>query len=95
MGSIVGMLLLGFLASSEINPALLETFKSNGATVPLSGSFSQFLNQAKAVLFTGIYSAVVTYILLKIINKLVGLRVDPEDEHAGLDVSQHGENAYN
>jgi Amt family ammonium transporter len=95
MGSIVGMLLLGFLASSEINPALLETFKSNGVTVPLSGSFSQFLNQAKAVLFTGIYSAVVTYILLKIINKLVGLRVDPEDEHAGLDVSQHGENAYN
>ena len=95
MGSIVGMLLLGFLANGEVNPALLDTFKSGGQAVSLAGSATQFFNQAKAVLFTGIYSGIITYVLLKVIDKLVGLRVDPEDEHAGLDVSQHGENAYN
>jgi Amt family ammonium transporter len=95
MGSIIGMLLLGFLANGEVNPALLDTFKSGGQAVSLAGSATQFFNQAKAVLFTGIYSGIITYVLLKVIDKLVGLRVDPEDEHAGLDVSQHGENAYN
>ncbi|MEY5009924.1 MAG: hypothetical protein RLZZ253_1063 [Verrucomicrobiota bacterium] len=95
MGSIIGMLLLGFLANGEVNPALLDTFKSGGLAVSLAGSATQFFNQAKAVLFTGIYSGIITYVLLKVIDKLVGLRVDPEDEHAGLDVSQHGENAYN
>jgi len=95
MGSIVGMLLLGFLASGEVNPALLDTFKPDGQVVPLTGSVTQFLHQAKAVLFTAAYSGIITYVLLKLIDKTIGLRVDAEDEHAGLDLSQHGENAYN
>jgi ammonium transporter, Amt family len=42
----------------------------------------------------GAWSAVVTFVLLKAIDKLVGLRVDPEVEHDGLDGALHGESAY-
>ena len=95
MGSLSGMLLVGLLASAEINPALASTFKSNGQFVSLAGSASQVLNQLIAVLFTAALAGGVTFILLKIINALVGLRVEAEGEHAGLDVTQHGESAYN
>ena len=47
------------------------------------------------MLFTAALASIVTYILLKIISVTIGLRVEPEAEHAGLDVSEHGESAYN
>ena len=94
-GSIVGMLMLGFLASAEVNPAIASTFKKDGVLVSLAGSGGQFVNQLIAVLFTAALAAIVTFILLKIIKAVVGLRVDDEAEHVGLDVSEHGENAYN
>ncbi len=51
MGSSIGMLLLGFVANGEVNPALLDTFNSGGQAVSQAGSTAQFFNQAKAVLF--------------------------------------------
>ena len=94
-GSIVGMLMLGFLASAEVNPAIASTFKKDGVLVSLAGSGGQFVNQLIAVLFTAALAAIATFVLLKIIKAVVGLRVDDEAEHVGLDVSEHGENAYN
>ncbi len=94
-GSIVGMLLLGFLANGEVNPAITHTFQKAGHTVSLAGSTAQFLNQLIAVAFTAVFSAVVTLVLLKVIGATLGLRVDAEAEHSGLDVSEHGESAYN
>jgi Amt family ammonium transporter len=47
------------------------------------------------VVFTVILAAVGTFLLVKIVDAVVGLRVDEEDESAGLDLSQHGERAYN
>lgn len=94
VGSITGMLLVGFLASSAVNPAIATTFTVNGAVVSLAGSPGQFLNQLKAVLFTAALAGSVTWIILKLVNALVGLRVDIEDESAGLDLTQHGERAY-
>jgi Amt family ammonium transporter len=94
-GSIVGMLMLGFLASAEVNPAIGSTFKKAGIVVSLAGGSAQFVNQLIAVLFTAALGGIVTFILLKIINAVVGLRVDAEAEHSGLDVSEHGESAYN
>jgi Amt family ammonium transporter len=94
-GSIVGMLLLGVLASAEVNPAIASTFQKNGATVSLAGSTGQLLNQFIGIAVTFVLSAVATYILLKIIKATLGLRVDAEAEHSGLDVSEHGETAYN
>lgn len=95
VGSTIGMLLLGFLASAEVNPAIATTFQSNGAPVSLAGGMGQFLNQLKAVLFTAVLSGVATFIILKLVNLTIGLRVDQEEETVGLDLSQHGESAYN
>ena len=95
VGSIVGMLLLGFLASAEVNPLIASTFQKNGAVISLVGGTGQFVNQLIGVVVTFVFSSVVTFILLKVINATIGLRVDAEAEHTGLDLSQHGENAYN
>ena len=94
-GSVIGMLMLGFLANAEVNPAIANTFKKNGQIVSLAGSSGQFLNQAIAVIFTAVFSVIVTWVLLKVISATIGLRVEAEEEHSGLDVSEHGESAYN
>ena len=47
--------------------------------------------QVEGVLATIAYSAVVTFILLKIIDVVIGIRVESDDERMGLDLSQHGE----
>ena len=94
VGSTTGMLLLGFLASATVNPAIVSTFHANGVAVSLAGGTHQFANQALAVIFTAVFAGVASYILLKIVNALVGLRVHVEDEDAGLDLTQHGERAY-
>ena len=94
VGSVTGMLMLGFLASAAVNPAIASTFSSHGTVVSLEGGKAQFMNQAIAVAFTAVFAGLVTFVLLKIVNALVGLRVDIEDESAGLDLTQHGERAY-
>jgi len=95
VGSITGMLMLGFLANADVNSAIATTFMKNGAAVSLAGGSAQFVNQLIGVGFTAALGALGTFILFKITDKLVGLRVDPEDESLGLDLSQHGERAYN
>ena len=94
VGSITGMLMLGFLANTTVNAAIGSTFTVNGAIRSLAGGPSQFLNQLLAVLFTAAFAAVASLLILKLVNRLVGLRVDVEDESAGLDLTQHGERAY-
>jgi Amt family ammonium transporter len=95
LGSTVGMLLLGFLANPEVNPAIATAFKVAGQPVSLAGGAAQFLNQLKGVLFTAAFAAVATAALLKLVDAMVGLRVTEEEESAGLDVAEHGESAYN
>ena len=95
VGSITGMLMLGFLASPEVNPAIANTFKANGVAVSLAGSSHQFVNQLIGVAFTVVLAVVGTFLIVKIVDATIGLRVDQEDESAGLDLSQHGERAYN
>jgi Amt family ammonium transporter len=94
LGSTVGMLLLGLLANPQVNGAIAEC-KINGQVVSLAGGFSQFLNQLAGVGFTLVYAGTVTFVLLKIIGSFGDLRVTEEDETLGLDLSQHGESAYN
>ncbi len=95
VGSMVGMLMLGLLASAEVNPAIATTFLKNGALVSLVGGSAQFVNQLIGVAFTAALGVIGTLILFKIVDTLVGLRVDQEQESLGLDLSQHGESAYN
>ena len=94
VGSIIGMLMLGVLASPVVNPAIASTFQANGAAVSLAGGLGQLGYQAIGVLFTAGFAGGATFILLKIVNGVVGLRVDIEDESVGLDLTQHGERAY-
>ncbi len=82
IGGIIGALLTGVFATLVINPA--------GA----DASLSQFLKQAAAVGITLVFSFVATWIILKVCDKTVGLRLDEDDEVTGLDLSQHSEVAY-
>ena len=95
VGSIVGMVLLGLTASAAVNPAIANTFMVNGQAVSLVGGAAQLITQIKGVLITLAWSAIATVIILKLIQVTVGLRVDEEEESMGLDLSQHGESAYN
>jgi ammonium transporter, Amt family len=95
VGSTLGMLMLGFLASTFVNPAVAITWKQNGQLVSLAGGAGQFVNQFKGVAFTMVFAGTATFVILKVVNALVGLRVSEEDETLGLDLTQHGESAYN
>ena len=90
-----GMLMLGFLANPQVNPAIATKFMKNGAAVSLAGGGAQFVNQLLAVLFAIALGGIGTFIILKIVGAITTLRVSQEDEFAGLDLSQHGERAYN
>jgi Amt family ammonium transporter len=69
-------------------------FASVGATGLFFGKPAQFGIQMVIVLVTVLFSVVGTYIILKIVNALVGLRVSSQHEEQGLDLSQHNERAY-
>ena len=84
VGGTTGALLTGVFAAKAVNSA--------GADGLVFGNPGQFLTQLIAVVTTLVYCFVLAFILLKIVDGLVGLRV--EEELAGLDLSQHGENAY-
>jgi Amt family ammonium transporter len=95
VGSALGLLLLGLFASASVNASIATTFKSGDTIVSLAGGPSQLANQLRGVLFTVVLAAVATFVILKVVDALVGLRVPAEDEDSGLDLSQHGESAYN
>ena len=84
IGGIVGALLTGVFAA----PALggFGTVEDIGA---------QFFTQFKGVAFTVVYTAIVTYVILKVIDLVMGLRVSDEEETVGLDLALHNERGYN
>ncbi len=86
VGGIIGALATGVFATKTINAA--------GNDGLLYGNPSLLLTQFFAVAAVAIYAAGVTFVLLKLINLVVGIRVSPEEEARGLDSSQHGETAY-
>jgi ammonium transporter, Amt family len=95
VGSTIGLLMLGLFANSTVNAAIGNTFQSGGNVVSLAGSATQLLNQLRGVLFTAALAGGATFLILKLVDALIGLRVSPEEEDSGLDLTQHGENAYN
>jgi ammonium transporter, Amt family len=95
MGSTVGMLMLGLLASPAVNPLIATTFKKGDQVVSLAGSGGQVVNQIIGIAVTAALSAVATLVILLVLKATVGLRVTDEEEFVGLDLTQHGERAYN
>lgn len=88
VGGLVGALLLGFFADASIN----ELVTHEG--VFLGGGFSLLWFQFVASIATFAFSFVVSLILAKVIDLVIGLRVSEEEELEGLDISQHAESAY-
>ena len=94
VGSTLGMLMVGFLANIQVNPAIASA-QISGQTVSLMGGYGQFINQVKGVTFTMAFAGIGTYVLLRVVDALCGLRISEDEETLGLDLSQHGESAYN
>lgn len=83
VGGIVGAILTGVFYSDEIIKA---------ANVTLAPTFAgQLRVQLEGVLATMIYSGVATFVILKVVDLVIGIRVNADDERMGLDLSQHGE----
>ena len=89
-GGTLGALLTGFFATMDINPA----FGKGVPTGAIDGHWSQVLNQLAGVAMAWGISVLGTLVLLFVVDKVIGLRVTAEDEHEGLDLSQHGEEGY-
>lgn len=86
IAGIIGSLLVGVFAS----PAIQGSYQGFWY-----GNKHQLTVQLIAVAATIVYSAVITFLLYKLVDKFFGLRVNPNDENEGLDFSQHNEIAYN
>ncbi|MCX5668769.1 MAG: ammonium transporter [Candidatus Omnitrophica bacterium] len=86
VGGIWGALATGLFASKLVNPA--------GANGAFFGNPKQFLIQLLAVGVTIVYTAVVTFVIYKLVDIFIGVRVDEKSEAIGLDLTQHRERAY-
>ena len=88
VGGIVGALLTGVFAAQGLGG-------TGGLTPDTFTIGGQVWIQFKSVLFTIVWSGVVAFIAYKVVDLLLGLRVTEEEEREGLDISSHGETAYN
>ncbi len=86
IGGIWGALATGLWATKMVNPA--------GANGLFYGNPAQFLIQLKTVAITIVYSFVMTFVLLKVLNAVMGVRASEQDERIGLDLTQHREAGY-
>jgi Amt family ammonium transporter len=84
MGGFWGILATGIFATAAIN----------GASGLIEGQVTLFINQVIAAVVVMLYSVGVTFVLAKVIDGTIGLRVKEEEEYVGLDISQHGERAF-
>ena len=85
IGGAVGAILTGVFALSSVNPL------GKGL---LDGNPDQVMTQVVGLAYAGMYCAVATYVILMIVSVTLGLRVSPEEEMEGLDLSQHGERVH-
>ena len=85
IGGILGSLLVAYLAL----PAFGGLGLADGVTAG-----SQFMVQLASVAITVLWTGIASYVILKVIGAVIGLRVDQQDEIEGLDLSQHGERGY-
>jgi Amt family ammonium transporter len=86
VGGAFGALATGLFASTAINP-----YGNNGL---FFGNFSLLGIQALSVVAAVIYSFAISWVILKVLDLTIGIRVKEEDEKDGLDLSQHGESGY-
>ncbi|MBH1962727.1 MAG: ammonium transporter [Comamonadaceae bacterium] len=88
VGGIIGAILTGVFAAQGLGG-------TGGLTPDTFAMGAQVWIQIKSVLLTIVWSAVVSFVAYKVVDMVVGLRVTEEQERQGLDISSHGETAYN
>jgi Amt family ammonium transporter len=93
-GGTVGAILTGVFATSAINDALKDAAGKPAPLGWMDGNAGQVINQLIGVAIAWLLAIVGTWIILKICDALLGLRVDKDSEIQGLDVSLHGEEGY-
>ena len=84
VGGIVGAILTGVFASAAVG----------GTAGGLEGNWPQVWIQVKSVIITLVYSGIGSFIILMIVKAILGLRVTPQEETEGLDISLHGETVH-
>ncbi|MDR6874721.1 Amt family ammonium transporter [Bosea sp. BE125] len=96
IGGIIGALATGILVNVDLGGVGIPDYSSKPGELAVGAYVlgDAFLAQAKAVLFTLVFSGVGSLILYKIVDVIVGLRVAPDQEREGLDIAEHGERAY-
>ena len=87
LGGIWGALATGLFASTAINP--------DGANGLFFGNPGQLWIQFISIIATIVFAFIMSLIILKVVDLIVGLRVSEEDEEKGLDISMHNETGYN
>jgi len=93
-GGTLGAIMTGLLAASVINPIFKDAAGNTLPSGAIDGHWGQLLNQLAGVGMAWGISLVGTLVLLFAIDKVMGLRLSPEDEASGLDISQHNEEGY-
>ncbi len=97
VGGIIGALATGILVNPALGGAGIPDYLSQPGTLQV-GEYvfaTAFMAQVKAVLFTVAFVGIGSFILFKVVDLLLGLRVREEVEREGLDLAEHGERAYN
>jgi Amt family ammonium transporter len=96
VGGILGALLTGIFNSQALGgPGIVTDWVTGATATNPDGTLAQFIIQAKAVGVTVLWSAVVSFVAYKVVDLTIGLRVPEDEEREGLDITSHGETAYN
>ena len=96
VGGILGALLTGIFNSQALGgPGIVTDWVTGAVATNPDGTLAQFIIQLKAVGVTVVWSGVVAFLAYKITDLTIGLRVPEDEEREGLDISSHGETAYN
>ena len=93
-GGTIGAILTGVFAVSTVNPIFKDSNGNALASGLIEGNAHQLLNQLVGVAIAWALGIFGTLAILVVVDKLIGLRVSPEQETQGLDLSQHGEEGY-
>jgi Amt family ammonium transporter len=92
IGGTLGAILTGVFATVNVcDPTLVSNYQPVGL---IDGRPQLLLGQLVAIVVTWVFAGVVTFVLLKVLDATMGLRVKKDEELRGLDLSQHGEEGY-
>ena len=96
IGGIIGAIATGILVSPKLMGTGVANYKAKPGTAIFEYDFmAQMISQLEAVAITLLWSGIVSAIIFKLVDAIIGLRLPEDEERQGLDLVEHGERAYN